>query len=218
MRRWFARLSVGLVALAFLAGRPGIVNADTIVVEVRSNVFVPAEIFIATGDTVHWTCTGGTHTTTSDDGLWESGNMTAGSTFDFTFNNSGNFDYHCRFHLACCNMAGIVHVVDPVVLTGSLSPTDIDPNAFGMVAFEAVPYRSTLSVMVGGVTSTNAVDVFVNGAFIGTITLDANGNGELDLNTDNGDTVPNLQDGDEIEVYDAMDDTTLILIGNVHSG
>jgi hypothetical protein len=62
------------------------------------------------------------------------------------------------------------------------------------------------------------VDVFVNGNFVGTITLDSNGNGELDLNTANGDMVPNLHNGDEIEVYDAADDVTLILLGNVSVG
>jgi plastocyanin len=217
MQRWLARLSVGLVALAFLAGPSGRVNADTIVVQVQSNFFSPNQIFIATGDTIQWVWVSGTHTTTSDDGLWDSGIMSAGSTFSYTFTNAGDYSYHCTLHLACCNMAAIVHVVDPVVLTGSLSPTPVDPNAFGMVNFKAVPYRSTLSVMVGAVTSTNKVDVFVNGGFIGTIALDINGNGELDLNTDNGDIVPNLQAGDEIEVYDAADDITLILIGNVHS-
>ena len=44
-----------------------------------------------------------------------------------------------------------------------------------------------------------SVDVFANGDFIGTIALDDSGSGALNLDTDNGDDVPTLQDGDDIE-------------------
>ncbi|HEV3204467.1 MAG TPA: hypothetical protein VGY77_08795 [Gemmataceae bacterium] len=207
-----------MTVLAFLAGSARVAWADTIVIAVESNLFSPAEVSIATGDTVRWEWNHGTHTTTSFDGFWDSGILGPGSVFEQTFDNSGDFAYFCTLHIDCCNMAGIVHVTDPVVLAGSLSPTDIDPNASGDARFEMVPYRDTFSVAVAGVSSTNAVDVFINGNFVSTIAVDADGNGALNLNTDNGDMVPTLQDGDEVEIFDAADDATLILIGNVHSG
>jgi plastocyanin len=214
MKGWFARSLAGASVLALLVGAAGVAAADTIPVDVQSNFFSPAEVFIATGDTVSWVFHDSLHTTTSVDGLWDSGLQSSG-TFEFTFDQAGDYGYFCTLHLECCNMVGIVHVIDPVILAGSLMPTNIDPNAVGAVDYEMRPYRTTLSVAVGGITSTNNVDVFVNGNFVGTIALDPNGNGELDLNTQNGDVVPNLQAGDEIEIFDAVDDVTLILIGTV---
>lgn len=218
MKGCVTRFCLGLVVLAFLAGGGRTAKADTIVIDVESNFFSPFEVFIATGDTICWFFDTGIHTTTSSDGLWDSGILGPGSMFDYTFNTAGNYGYICTLHFDCCDMEGIIHVVDPVILNGLLSPSGPDPDAIGTASYEMVPYRTTLSVAVQGVTSTNAVDVFVNGNFLGTIGLDPNGNGELDLNTDNGDMIPALQNGDEIEVYDAVDDVTLILIGNVSSG
>jgi plastocyanin len=217
MRKRLMRFLVGMSVLALLAGSARVAWADTIVVALESNFFSPAEVSIATGDTIRWEWNTGAHTTTSFDGFWDSGILGPGSVFEQTFDTAGDYSYFCTLHLDCCNMAGIVHVMDPVILVGSLNPTDIDPNASGDASFEMVPYRSTFGVTVANVSSTNAVDVFVNGNFVGTISLDADGNGALNLNTDNGDMVPALQDGDEVEIFDAADDVTLILIGNVHS-
>jgi plastocyanin len=218
MNSWLTRISGGLLALALVAGGTGIVRADVIVVSVQSNVFVPSDVTIATGDTIHWTWDQGVHTSTSVDGLWDSGIIGPGSTFDYTFDQAGDYNYYCTLHLECCNMVGTVHVMDPVQLSGTLFPPDPASAATGQAADEMRPYRTTLSVGVANVTTTTSVDVFVNGSFIGNIVLDGSGNGELDLNTNNGDMVPTLQDGDEIEVYDAADDTTLIVIGNVSAG
>ncbi len=219
MNRTFARIAGGLAALALLAGAAGSARADVVVVSTRSNFFSPDEITITTGDTVCWSFDQGTHTTTSADGLWDSGILPQGSMFMYTFTEAGDYGYVCTLHIDCCNMEGLIHVVDPVILSGPLASQDTDdPDAVGQASFVMRPDRSTLSVAVSGVISTTSLDVFVNGNLIGSITLDCNGNGELDLNTDNGDDVPNLQDGDEIEIYDAADDVTLILLGNVSAG
>jgi plastocyanin len=214
MRECATRFFAGL--LAWLIGLTGIAAADTIVVQVQTNFFSPLEVSIATGDTIHWVWISGSHDTISVDGLWASDILAAPSTFDYTFTSPGDYAYICSLHIDCCHMQGIVHVTDPVNLAGSLAATDPDdPDAAGTATFNMVPYRSTFDLLVQNVVSTTAVDVFVNGNFVGTIGLDASGNGELFLDTDNGDTVPALQNGDEIEVYDAADDATLILIGNV---
>ena len=113
---------------------------------------------------------------------------------------------------------GRVHAPDTVVLWAPLVPPDLH-GGIGQVNYEMRRDRTTLSVAVTHVNSAAALDVFVNnGDFIGTIFLDPrSGNGELDLDTDNGDIVPTLQAGDEIEVFDAPDDTMLLLVGRLRS-
>jgi plastocyanin len=216
MKNWGARLAARVTALAFLIGGGTCAVADTIFVDVQNNFFSPNVVAVATGDTVEWRCNQGTHTTTSSDGLWDSGNLSSGSTFDFTFNQSGNFDYVCTIHFSCCNMKGTVQVVDPVQLQGALTTSGIDPDATGQANYEMRPYRTVLNVSVQAVFSTTAVDVFVNGVGpIGQIMLDSTGSGTLMLNSQQGDMVPTLQAGDEIEVLDASDDVTLLLVGTV---
>jgi hypothetical protein len=39
-----------------------------------------------------------THTVTSDTGVWDSGNLSPGKSFSFTFNQVGTFPYHCNIH------------------------------------------------------------------------------------------------------------------------
>ena len=103
---------------------------------------------------------------------------------------------------------------DGVHLRGTLFPFDPTRPDTGQVVYDMQPDRATLSVAVK-VIHASTVDVFVNGDFIGTIALDPTSNkGELDLDTDNGDDVPTLQNGDEIEVFDGA---SPVLYGNVHS-
>jgi plastocyanin len=97
-------------AAAFLVGWTGVAQSATITVDVKSNLFSPSDVTVNVGDTVQWVFDQGTHTTTSSDGLWDSGILSAGSTFQFTFNQAGDFNYKCTLHFQCCNMAGVVHV------------------------------------------------------------------------------------------------------------
>jgi hypothetical protein len=54
------------------------------------------------------------HTSTADNGAWDSGVLTSGTSFQFTFETPGDFAYHCDIHP---EMLGVVHVlaraVDP---------------------------------------------------------------------------------------------------------
>jgi plastocyanin len=110
MRTWFGRLAVGVVALAFLVSGAGVARADTIFITVESNDFNPSEVTINAGDTICWMWLNGVHTTTSVDGLWDSGIHQSGFMFDYTFTDPGDYVYFCQLHLQCCNMAGIIHV------------------------------------------------------------------------------------------------------------
>jgi len=68
-------------------------------VSVQDFSFAPASLTVSVGTTVTFTNSGAvTHTVTADAGGFDSGNLTAGSAFQFTFNSPGTFAYHCAIH------------------------------------------------------------------------------------------------------------------------
>src|SRR5215218_9962465 len=61
--------------------------------------FEPAEVTIAPGTTVTWITRSGSHTTTSETGLWDSGErLGVGQSFTFTFEAPGEYAYYCSPH------------------------------------------------------------------------------------------------------------------------
>lgn len=70
--------------------------------------FNPATVTVPVGGRVTWTNTGQRpHTTTSTGGVWNSGQLTSGQSFSFTFNQPGSFAYQCTIHP---QMRGTVNV------------------------------------------------------------------------------------------------------------
>jgi len=68
-------------------------------VEISGFSFKPENISISAGTTVTWTNEDAViHTVTSDDELFDSGNLSKGDTFEYTFNQTGTFGYHCIPH------------------------------------------------------------------------------------------------------------------------
>ena len=82
-------------------------------VNIQDFSFSPAAVTIKAGTTVHWANRGpSAHTTTSDNGTWDSGSLAGpsasggayggngspGGSFDFTFTQAGTFSYHCSLH------------------------------------------------------------------------------------------------------------------------
>ena len=80
-------------------------------VNIQDLSFSPASVTIKVGTTVQWSNRGpSAHTTTSDAGVWNSGNLvgptgtggyaggSSGGTFSFTFTTEGTFGYHCSLH------------------------------------------------------------------------------------------------------------------------
>lgn len=68
-------------------------------VRVEDFFFSPTILEIPLGTTVTWTNFGSeVHTATSDLLLWDSGDILPGESFSRTFNRTGTFDYHCRYH------------------------------------------------------------------------------------------------------------------------
>ena len=80
---------------------PATQEASSTEVEISGSAFVPATITIAVGTTVTWTnkhcCV---HTVSSQGTLFDSGNLSNGATFSYTFNQKCTFEYHCKIHPA----------------------------------------------------------------------------------------------------------------------
>jgi plastocyanin len=79
--------------------------ANVRVVRIRNFAFEPAQLSVTSGTTVYWiNCEVdnpvNSHTTTSDTGIWDSPLLAPAGrgVFDFQFNNSGTFPYHCTPH------------------------------------------------------------------------------------------------------------------------
>ena len=79
-----------------------VVGATQALVAIRDFTFYPATIRVRAGTTVTWVdCEPeGTaaHTSTSDTRVWDSGSLTTGDTYSQTFNQPGQFPYHCEPH------------------------------------------------------------------------------------------------------------------------
>lgn len=61
--------------------------------------FGPQTVTVSPGTKVTWTNKDSTaHTVTSDSPLFDSGQINPGGTYSFTFNQTGNFGYHCNIH------------------------------------------------------------------------------------------------------------------------
>ena len=68
-------------------------------VDISGFAFVPSTLTVSVGTTVTWTNNDSvSHTVTSNDNLFESGNLAKGATFSHTFNQKGTFNYHCSIH------------------------------------------------------------------------------------------------------------------------
>jgi hypothetical protein len=93
-------------------------------------------------------------------------------------------------------------------LTADLEPTDAAPDASGTASFEMDQHHSVFSVAVSYVPA-DTVDVYVNGEFVGSIDLDHTGSGHLVLSSYHVD-VPELSEGDYIEIVDDTDGTLLL--------
>jgi plastocyanin len=88
------------------------IGAVGTVVAMRDFRFVTAEVRIPRGGRVTWlNCDPvvvGDHTTTSDNGVWDSGFMAPGAHFSRVFDQPGRFEYHCDPHASF--MRGVVIV------------------------------------------------------------------------------------------------------------
>jgi plastocyanin len=68
-------------------------------VSVANMAFSPGSVSTTLGGSVTWSFQDATaHTTTSDQGFWDSGTKTSGATYTHAFTSAGTFAYHCTIH------------------------------------------------------------------------------------------------------------------------
>ena len=84
-------------------------TAEVVKVKIVDNRFRNGTITIDRGTVVKWRNRGdNTHTTTSNTGIWDSGNLSPGGSFRRRFRQVGTFRYHCEIH---STMTGTITVV-----------------------------------------------------------------------------------------------------------
>jgi plastocyanin len=147
--RLSVRLFVALLVLAAGAtvSSPIRAQGETAVVEAADgNVFEPATITINVGDTVTWRNIDDVpHTSTSDDGVWDSGALAAGEEFSFTFEEAGTYPYFCEFHPG---MEGTVVVQEAAQQEDTTE--EAEPTAEQEPAATEVPEETTEGDQQGG--------------------------------------------------------------------
>jgi plastocyanin len=162
MRRLLLLAMLSLGALLVFAPSAWAQGQEEVTVRMEDNFFDPANITIEPGTTVTWVQSGNNpHTTTSYDGLWDSGMIEGGSegTFSFTFEEPGTFDYFCIPH----EDMGMVGNVTVTGGTATASPTvtaTASPTATALADTGGPPASSllitlgaTLALVVFGVTA-----------------------------------------------------------------
>lgn len=144
-------------------------HGATVNVSLGDDFFSPKDLTVNVGDTVLWTNNGGNvHTVTSGsgcnrDGIWDSGNLSPGQTFSFTFTTAGTFPYNCQIHCGF-GMVGTVTVNAPCSFSISSSSQTV---SFGV---------TTGSVNVTASSSSCAWTATSNASFI-TIISGSSGTG-----------------------------------------
>ena len=140
MRRLLQLVTLSLVALLVFAPSAW-AQGQEVTVRMEDNFFEPANITIEPGTTVTWVQSGNNpHTTTSYDGLWDSGMIEGGSggTFSFTFEEPGTYDYFCIPHES-------LGMIGSVTVTGSTATASPTATATGTATATASPTATALS-------------------------------------------------------------------------
>ena len=102
-----------LGATTLWAVQPARAAITPVHVKIVDFAFNPSTITVVIGvnNTVIWTNDGtATHTATADGGAFDSGPLTTGESYSFTFSAPGTYAYHCSIHAF---MTGTVHVLSP---------------------------------------------------------------------------------------------------------
>jgi len=136
MRRLLQLATLSLVALLVFAPSAW-AQGQEVTVRMEDNFFKPANITVEPGTTVTWVQSGNNpHTTTSYDGLWDSGMIQGGSggTFSFTFEEPGTYDYFCIPHES-------LGMIGSVTVTGSTATA----TATGTATATTSPTATALS-------------------------------------------------------------------------
>jgi len=131
----FVLVILGMVGLGLqLLLDPGVATAANTTVSAVDYAFNPRNITVNVGDTVTWqnSTSFDVHTSTSNSGLWSSGDIARGRSFAFTFTTPGTYSYFCVYH-SSLGMTGTVQVNGPAATptTPPPPPPTSTPNPAG---------------------------------------------------------------------------------------
>jgi plastocyanin len=135
MSKMLKRVLIVAVVTGFLFSIPQSAGAITYEVEIEDYAFNPGGFNINVGDAIEWRNRDAvSHTSTSDNGVWDSGLLAENQTFTYTFTLEGVYPYHCTPHPF---MVDTIVVGNPTAIgdDGSQIPVDFDiaqnyPNPF----------------------------------------------------------------------------------------
>jgi plastocyanin len=139
MRRLLELATLSLVVLLVFSSSAW--AQDEVTVRMEDNSFDPANITVEPGTTVTWVQSGNNpHTTTSYDGLWDSGMIEGGSggTFSFTFDEPGTFDYFCIPHES-------LGMIGSITVTGGTATATATETATATATATASPTATELA-------------------------------------------------------------------------
>jgi plastocyanin len=124
------------------------------------NNFSPRNITVVAGTRVLWTNNNDhsyQHTTTSDNALWDSGPLSDGQQFGYTFYTPGTYTYHCSIH---AGMTGSV-IVNPATpcatSTSTPSVTSTSSTRVPTSTNTAVPSNTSVPSSTALATATSTV-------------------------------------------------------------
>jgi plastocyanin len=129
-------------------------SALTEQVDIIDFAFAPEEMTIHVGDTINWTNTGSApHTSTSDSAMWDSGSLSTGDEFSFTFNAPGTYTYHCEIHTAMTGTITVLAGCAPTATATTVPATATLATTQTSVPSTGTPAQAT-STTIPGATST----------------------------------------------------------------
>jgi plastocyanin len=90
---------LGIMGVVAVSGCTSNTSSSANTVTIQNFAFNPAVLNVQVGKTVTWTNKDSTtHHVVSDTGLFDSGNLSNGMSYNYTFNTAGNYPYHCSIH------------------------------------------------------------------------------------------------------------------------
>src|SRR5215218_11451091 len=133
-----------MVALVVFA--PAASAQDDMTVSIQDFFFSPDQLTVAPGTTATWINDGASpHTSTADDGTWDSGTLQPGESFSFTFDDPGDYSYLCEIHP---DMTATITVSeDGEMTTASPEATTMSPSASATASASASPTASASASM-----------------------------------------------------------------------
>lgn len=157
-------------------------TAATFTVDIINYAYTPDPVTINVNDTVNWVWQGDYHSTTSVDGLWDSGVYNTGYTYSRTFTSPGSFPYYCTIHffygtinvqavsvpptVTITNPPDGTVLAAPATLTLTATAADADGRSPGVEFFQGatsldtileVPYSTVVSNLAAGDYTFSAV-------------------------------------------------------------